>query len=307
MRDATPESARRRARVWSIPLREWPGLVVRVVKESARDRITVISAGLAFHGFLALFPAIVALLGLFGLVGLSTHQLQSLIHGARVVLPAQMSQLLDQALRRPLSSRGSALELVVGVLVALWSAVEAMAVLQISLDVAYETEGDRGFVGRRTMALPLIGLTIAFGGAASVLLILGDPVRSLLPHTFALARQGLDALWFVVRWGGATGLMMVLLSTYYTFGPKRARPRWEWVSPGSVAATLGWLVVSVGFSTYLDHFGRESRTYGAFAGVAAMLLWMFITGLAVLLGAELNRELERVAARRTEEAAASPP
>jgi membrane protein len=171
--------------------------------------------------------------------------------------------------------------------------VEAMAALQVGLDVAFEVSSDRGFVRRRLVAVPLLVLTVLLGGAASGLLVLGDPIRALLPSSVALARSTSDAAWSVVRWAGAMALVVLLLSAYYSFGPNRKRSRLQWVSPGAVVASVGWLGASAAFSFYLDHFGHESRTYGAFAGVAALLLWLYLTGLVVMLGAELDCELNR--------------
>jgi membrane protein len=274
-------------------LEGWVGLVRRTLVEASTDRITTNAASLAFHWFLALFPAAVAALGVMGLIGLSASQLRSLVHGVGVLLPAQMAQTIDQALRNPIGGAGGGVAIVVGLTVALWSAVEAMAALQVGLDVAYEVGADRGFVGRRLRSLPLIVLTVVLGGAASVLLVLGDPVRSLLPSSLALARSTLDGVWTAIRFGGALVLVMLLLSAYYSLGPNHDHPRRRWLTAGSVVAAAGWMGASAGFSFYLDHFGHTSRTYGAFAGVAALLLWLFLTALAVLLGAELNCEIER--------------
>lgn len=268
-------------------------LLSRTLTEAAHDRITTSAASLAFHLFLAFFPAVVAALGLIGLVGLSASQLQSVIHDIGVLLPAQMAQTLDQALHSPASRTGGTLELVFGVAVALWSSIEAMASLQVGLDVAYEVTRDRGFLGRRLMAIPLIVLTGLLGGGASVLLVLGNPLRSLLPGSFALARSTADAGWDALRWAGALFLVVLLLSGFYALGPNLPGERRRWFSVGAVVAAAGWLAASAAFSFYLDHFGHESRSYGAFAGVAVMLLWLFLTAVAVLLGAELNCELAR--------------
>jgi membrane protein len=143
------------------------------------------------------------------------------------------------------------------------------------------------------MALPLIAVTVVLGGAASGLLVLGDPIRSLLGSSAALARPAFDFLWTVIRWAGATALVVLLLSAYYTLGPNHPKIRWRWISVGAVVAAGGWLGASAAFSFYLDHFGHESRTYGTFAGVAVLLLWLFVTALAVLIGAELDCELAR--------------
>ncbi len=280
-------------RLRTLDVRAWPTLLHKVLTEAIEDRVTTSAASLAFHGFLAIFPALVAAVGLVGLVGLSASELRSLVHGIDVLLPVQMSQTIDEALRNPTKGAGGGVEVVAGLAVTLWSGVEAMAALQVGLDVAFEVRSDRGFVRRRLVALPLLVLTVLLGGAASGLLVLGDPIRALLPSSVALARSTFDAAWAVVRWAGAMALIILLLSVYYSFGPNRRKSRLRWVSPGAVVAALGWLGASAAFSFYLDHFGHESRTYGTFAGVAALLLWLYLTGLVVMLGAELDCELGR--------------
>jgi membrane protein len=286
-------ATRRRPASLESALGRWARLVQRTVVEASRDRITTNAASLAFHWFLAIFPAAIAVLGVIGLEGFSPSQLRGLVHGVSVLLPAQMAQTIDQALSRPPHGAGGATALVVGLAVALWSSIEAMAALQVGLDVAYEVGRDRGFVARRLHSVPLLALTVVLGGAASVLLVLGNPVRSLLPSTWALARSTLDGLWLAIRWAGALVLVILLLSAYYSFGPNHDQPKRRWLTVGAGVAAAGWMGASAAFSYYLDHFGHTSRTYGTFAGVAALLLWLFLTALAVLLGAELNCEIDR--------------
>ncbi len=168
-----------------------------------------------------------------------------------------------------------------------------MAALQVGLDVAYEITADRGFVRRRVMALPLLACTVVLGGAASILLLLGDPVRSLLPSSLAIARPTFDALWALIRWAGAVVLMMVLLAAYYAIGPNHARTRLRVVSSGAVVAALGWLGSSRRSRSISTTSATRTCSYGTFAGVAALLLWLFLTAMAVLLGAELDFELIR--------------
>lgn len=253
------------------------------------------AASMAFHGFLAMLPVLIALVGLFGLIGLSPGALHTLLHATSVLLPSQMSEEINSQLLKPSSRQVNLAAASLGFAVALWSSIEAMASLQVALDVAYEVPRDRGFIGRRLMATPLIGVTIVLGGVASLLLVLGSPLASLLPSAVAIVRPEYHALLLVIRYGGALILLMLLLSAYYSFAPSHARAHWEWVSPGSVVAALGWVLTSAGLSFYLDNFAHETRTYGALAGVAVTLLWLFVTATVILFGAELNRELERMA------------
>jgi membrane protein len=284
--------------MWRVSLTETAGLGREALAEATRDRITTSAASLAFHLCLALFPALIAAVGLLELLGLSPSELGSVVHDVRVLLPAQMAQTVEGALRSQPGKLAGGLEVGVGLLVATWSAVEAMASLQVGLDVAYEVSTDRGFLRRRLMSLPLVGLTVVLGGAATALAVLGDPLRTLLPSSFAFASSTADVGWVLVRWIGALCLVTALLSSYYWLGPNLDREHRRWLSAGAFGGAAAWLGASAGFSFYLDHFGRESRTYGSFAGVAVLLLWLYLTGLVVLLGAELNCEIDRRARSR---------
>lgn len=266
----------------------WWRVLRAAVAGAARDRITTNAASLAFHWMLALFPALLAAVVVLGLLGLSPAHERAVVRDVGVLLPSQAAQAVDTALRNPAVGATGGLAVALAVAVALWSGVESMAALQVGLDVAYGVQVDRGFLRRRLMGLPLLGLTVVLGGAASVLLVLGDPIRALLPSSVALARPAFDALWGVIRWAGAIALMMVLLAAYFAIGPNRPRSRLRVASPGAVAAALGWVGSSAALAFYLDHFGHQSRSYGVFAGVAALLLWLYLTAMAVLLGAELD-------------------
>jgi membrane protein len=281
----------RRIGVRQLGWRGWGRVAWHALIRSAQDRITTSAASLAFHWFLAIFPAAVALIGLAGLVGLSPSQVRSVIHGASVILPVQVSNLLDQALRNPLGQQASMAAVIVGAVVALWSSVEAMAALQVGMDMVREAGVHRGFLGRRLNAIPMLAAVVVFGVPASVLLVLGDPIRSLLPASVPLARPGSDVAWGLLHWVGALILVVLLVSTLFVLSGTRKQRRWEWISPGSVVATAGWLAASAAFAFYLDHFSRESVTFGAFAGVAVLLLWLFLTANALLFGAELNQQL----------------
>jgi membrane protein len=264
----------------------------RTLSESTQDRITTGAASLAFHWFLAIFPAMVAVVGVFHLVGLSGADLAKVVHDVNVVLPSQAATVITQAIQSPASSRAGIIEVIAGTLVALWGGIEAMAALQVALDIAYEVPRDRGFLGRRVMSLPLLGLTVVLGGAGFLLVVLGVPVGTLIRSSVPVAGSLFALLWNWLRWLAGLGLVMLLLSSYFSLGPAR-RPRWRWISAGSVVATVGWLGGSVAFSFYLNHFGHEARTYGAFAGVAVLLLWLLLAAVVALVGAELNCELER--------------
>jgi membrane protein len=267
-------------------------LARRVVASCSKDRITTSAGSLSFHWFLAIFPAMIALTGAASLVGLSGHDLRAVVHAIGVVLPHGAAEVLIEALRRPVGSKTSILEVVLGTGVALWSSIESMAALQVGMDMAFEVRRDRGLIGRRLMAVPLLVATVVLGVVAFGLVVLGTPIGHLLRRDVPIAGGVFEVVWDIVRILGAIGAVMLLISVQYALGPNRPRLRFSWVTPGSLLATIGWLIASLLFSFYLNDFGHEASSYGTFAGIAVLLLWLFMTATVLLVGGELDHELE---------------
>jgi membrane protein len=255
---------------------------------AGRDRVTTSAASLAFHEFLALVPGAVALVGVANLVGLPRARLQSLLHGIAALLPTAAAKVLQQALTSPQSRGTNVIAVAAGGAVALWAAIETAVALQIALDMAYETRASRGFFARRVRGLALVGVTLAFGGGAFVLLIVGGPLGSHILHVSG----AFSPLWTALRWVVGVACVVLLISSYDYLGPDRVDRRWIMLTAGGAISAILWLGVAVGYSYYLDHFGRSSQTYGAFAGVVSLLIWLYLSAIVILLGAELNRELE---------------
>jgi membrane protein len=249
---------------------------------------------LAFHWFVALIPGAIALVGAAHLVGLSPARLHSLTHGISVLLPASSASALDSALETHTSSGSSVFAVVIGGLVALWASLEAATALQIALDMAYETKRERSFLRKRIRGLALIAVTILFGGGAFCLLIIGESVGTLIEP--AHSSSWFLPLWTALRWLLGIACVVALISLYDLLGPDRTDRRWKLLSIGGVASTAMWLLVAVCYSAYLNHDAHTAATYGQFAGVVALLLWLYFAGVAILLGAELNREVERLRA-----------
>jgi membrane protein len=273
----------------------WWQHIEAAAKRSTRDRVTTNAASLALHWFLAIVPGAIALTGLANLAGLPKQRVHHLVHGMSVLLPSAAANTLDAALTSPASSGSNIVALVLGALVALWASLEASVALQFALDMAYETKGDRGFFARRVRGLALIGATIVFGGGAFVLLVLGGPLGSLiLPHG---GRSLVAPVWSIGRWVIGIACALVLVSLYNFFGPNRTDRHWKLLSIGGSVSTALWLAIAVAYSYYLDHFGRSTQTYGSLAGVVCLEVWLFLSALVILIGAELNQELERHDAR----------
>ncbi|HEX6103001.1 MAG TPA: YihY/virulence factor BrkB family protein [Alphaproteobacteria bacterium] len=295
-RPSTPSDRGRDATAPSqIPKAGWRDILLRVKAEIADDHVSVIAAGVAFYGLLALFPAIAALIGVAGLM-LDPAAIEGQLAQAAAMLPEDAAQILqDQAQAVAQDSGGTATFAVIGGLaLALYSASSGMRTLMEGMNIAYDEEEKRGFVRLYATALALTALLIVGAVVAlGALLVLPALLGAVgLGSTF-------EALLSFGRWPVLAVLMVLGLAVIYRYAPSRENARWRWITPGSVVATVLWLVGSLAFSIYVRNFGSYNETYGSIGGVIILLMWLWLSAFIVLLGAELNAEMEHQTKRDT--------
>ena len=271
-----------------IPWRGWRAVIRRVFFEIITDRVSLVAAGCAFYGMLALFPAIWMLISVYGLIfDPATVEPQLLV--LRDLLPPAAFQLIEDRVHTLVSKPPGTLglHLLVGALVALWSSASGIKSIITALNLAYEERETRHFVRYQLTAL---GMTLGaiLSAAIGLALLVGMPA--------ALAFVGIPSSQKALLQGASFAVLLLGimggLSLLYRYGPSRTSPRWHWVTPGSLLATVLWLAASALFSWYVAKFATYDATYGPLGTVVGVMMWFYVTVYAVLLGAELNAELE---------------
>jgi len=280
-----------------IPARGWVQVVKRAWAENSADNMPIIGAGVAFFAFLAIFPALIATISLYGLVA-SPETVTRQIESLSGQLPQEAQTLLSEQLNSIVSNSGGALtvSLIISILAALWSASGGTGNLITAVNLAYDEVETRGFVKRKALAL---GLTLG----AIIFVLITFALLAVVPAVLNTLPLGIfgTILAQVVRWGLLLGVVAGSLAVLYRLAPDRDAPRLRWVSLGSVVVTVMWAVVSLLFSLYVNNFGSYDKTYGAIAGVIVLMLWLYLTCYLVLLGAEINSEAEHQTAQDTTE------
>jgi membrane protein len=276
-----------------IPWRGWKDIFWRAYGKMNDNRLLAVAGGVVFFGVLALFPAVTALVSLYGLIAdPSTIDAQlSLVSG---ILPGGAMDILHQQIKHLTAAHGGGLSagVALGVLVALWSANSGTKAVMDALNVAYEEKETRSFI-----QLNLTSLAITLIAIVAMILAIAAVVAAPIVLNFVGLGQISSALVSVLRWPLLVVLVVIGLAALYRYAPNRREPRWQWVSIGGVTAAALWLISSGLFSWYVANFGTYNATYGSLGAAMGMMMWMWISAIVILLGAQLNAEIEHQTAR----------
>ena len=278
-----------------IPKLGWWSILKRVYTSTTNKNLSVLAAGVAFYGMLAIFPALAALVAIYGLFA-DPATVQHVINSIHGLIPVQAQNLIAAYLRSLLHSSPSKLgiSLLISVLIALWSARAGTVTLIQALNITYEESEKRGTLTFEAIALMMTCAGILFAALALLLVAAIPAVAEFLSLT-----KSLRILGFILPWPILIIAMVITLEAIYRFAPSREPPKWRWVSSGSVFATTLWIVVSIGFSFYVTNFGSYDKVFGSLGAVVVLLTWFYLSAYVVLLGACLDAEIERQTARDT--------
>lgn len=285
-----------------IQLRGWKDILLRVKDGLAEDRVLAIAAGIAFYALLAIFPAIAAFVSLYGLVADPASVSRHLDAFSGVIPGGGIEVIREQLSRVAAQGQGKlGLTFITGLLISLWSANGGTKALFDALNVVYDEQEKRGFF--RLTALTLL---FTLGGIAFLMLAIAGMVVVPLVLTYAGIGSGAEMLISIARWPLLLVVIALGISLIYRFGPSREKAQWRWISWGSAFAAAVWLGASMLFSWYAANFGSYNETYGSLGAVIGFTTWMWLSAIVILIGAEINAEMEHQTVRDTTTGAPRP-
>jgi membrane protein len=285
---------RRAATPSEIPAPGWKDILLRVWNNIGEDRVMLVAAGVTFYCLLAIFPAIAALVAIYGFfsdpASISSHidKLSGVLPGGALdVIRNQMNQVASQG---P-SKLGVAF--IISFLVSLWSANAGIKSILDALNLVYDEPEKRGLIRLNLLSL-------AFTVAAILFILAAIACIAALPAVASSQLQGATAVIAqIVRWPILFIIIAVGLAFVYRYGPSRAEPQRRWITWGSAFASIAWIAVSLGFSWYAANFGSYNKTYGSLAAVVVLMFWLWLSAAIILIGAELDAEMENQTTRDT--------
>ena len=272
----------------------WGGVLKRTVKEFKEDNLTDWAAALTYYGVLAIFPALLVLVSLLGLIGESATQ--PLIDNLGSVAPGPAQEIFTDAIKNLQGSQGAAgVFFIVGILAAIWSASGYIAAFMRASNAIYDIEEGRPIWKTLPVRLDLTIVLVTLTAVSAIAVTLSGGLAQQVGNLIGLGDTAVS-VWNIAKWPALLVLVSLMFALLYWAAPNVKQPSFRWISPGSLLAVVGWVIASLAFALYVGNFGSYNKTYGALAGPIVFLVWLWISNIMILLGAEFNAEMERARA-----------
>jgi membrane protein len=269
----------------------WGGVLKRTLREFNGDHLTDLAAALTYYGTLAIFPMLIVIVAVLGLLGHSVTQ--SLINNLNAVAPGAARTILTSAIKNIQSHQGAAgIAFIIGLAVALWSASGYIAAFMRASNVIWDVPEGRPIYKRLPIRLGVTLLTVVLLTVSAAAVVLTGSLASKVGGVIGVGSTAVTT-WDIAKWPVMLVIVAFILAILYYAGPNVRQPGMAWVSPGSVLAVVLWVLASALFAFYVSQFSSYSKTYGALASVIVFLVWLWLTNVVILFGAELNAEAER--------------
>ena len=287
-----PEDPRKPDSPADIKKRSWLYVVRKTIREFLKDQCTDLAAALTYYAVLAIAPALLAVVSVLGLVGDPEAMIQNVLKIVGDVGPAEAAETLEPIVTRLSQTPSAGLTFVIGLVVALWSASGYVAAFSRGMNRVYEVDEGRPIWKLRPVILVVTVVLVLIAVVIVAAAVLSGGVARSLADTLGLD-ETVVSVWDIAKWPVIVALVVVAIAILYYATQNVQQPKFRWISVGGVVAVVVWILASVGFGFYVTNFGSYNETYGSLAGVIMFLLWLWLTNLALLFGAELDAELER--------------
>ena len=270
----------------------WKYALRKTVREFSADQCTDIAAALTYYAVLSLFPALIALISLLGVVGQGRRSTDTILSLVNQVAPGGTADVLREPLEQFSSSPAAGLALVFGIVLAIWSASGYVGAFSRAMNRIYEIDEGRPFWKLRPVQLAVTLVSILLILVMVIILIVSGPVTEMVGNALGLG-ETVQIVWSIVKWPILAATAVLIIGILYYATPNAKQPKFRWISMGALLALITLLIASVLFGLYVTNFSSYDRTYGSLAGIVVFLLWLWIANLALLFGAEFDAELER--------------
>jgi membrane protein len=287
-----PEDPRKPDRPTDLSRRTWIGVMKRTFREFKQDDCTDWAAALTYYGVLAIFPALIALTSIIGVVGDPQKTTDALLKIVGALGPSSAVDTFSAPMRQLAQNQSAGFALVLGLLVALWSASGYVGAFGRAANAIYEVEEGRPFYKLRPLQLLVTLVCVVLLALVSLSLVVTGPVAQAVGDAVGVGGAAVTA-WDIAKWPVMALVVSGIFSLLYYATPNVRQPRFRWFTPGGFLALIVWIVASAGFALYVANFSSYDKTYGTLAAVVVFLVWLWISNVAVLFGAEFNAELER--------------